>query len=459
MGLIEAVKPAVTMLFAVSIVAGGAVAHGPDAAPWLSAKTVLMVPGNADPDGAGIESKLNGYFDAANPHSGFPGYVTVKVPWLSDSFDLDPGYAVSQADGVARLRAAMTYYRDIDDADDVDRMAVVGYSAGAIVVIDEMRRLDLAPQDPLSPDQVEFFVFGSPHRPNGGVFARFPGVAIGDVVFSGGNPDTAFELTDIGVEYDPISDFPAYPLMPLTLINAILGFQYVHVNYVGSESDLANAIDDPNLTYYDETRGIRYVTIAAPHLPLLMPLYRMIDTVPMLRPLVEPVLTLVEPVLKVLVDLGYRRDVPVGETRPVGLFPRLDLAKVVADLAHSAVEGVNGAWAGITGNPVADASRPAPVEPPAPPPADDNAPGRDGRRARSGTTSAPAEADRPDIEVDRRDRPRTHSETISGESSAKRDPHIRRNDTSAEARPSRKSGTAKMDSVRTSNRRQAADAA
>lgn len=471
-------RPVVTTVFVTMIVVGGAFWPSPGIAAWLSAKTVLMVPGNNDPDGAGIEAKLNGHFDHKGPNFAFPGYDTVKVPWLSDSFDFDPGYAVSQADGLNRLHTAVTLYRDIEDGDDVDRMVIVGYSSGAVVVIEEMKQLDAT--EALSPEQVEFYVFGSPHRPNGGIYARFPGLAIGDVVFAGPNPDTRYELTDIGYEYDPVSDFPAYPLMPLTLINAVMGFQELHVNYVGPESDPDNALDDPNMTYYDQTRGISYVTIAAPHLPILMPLYRMIDDVPVLRPFVEPVLKLVEPALKVLVDLGYRRDVPVGEPVPAGLFPRIDLAKLVADLAHSVVAGVNDAVASITGSPAPGSPPTAPVAPLAPHATAVEAPGPDaaaqpagtgdsvqtqpGKTSRSKAVKRGELADPDEASArERSGRPHTTAGVSDGAADNAEQPG-RRKDATTDTRPGRattteRASTAKMDSVRSPNRRQSADAA
>jgi hypothetical protein len=236
-----------------------------------------------------------------------------------------------------------------------------------------------------------------------------------------------------------------------------MGFPELHIDYAGQQSDLANAIDNPNLTYHDQTRGISYVTIAAPHLPLLMPLYRVIDQVPVLRPLVEPILKLVEPTLKVLVDLGYRRDIPVGEAVPAGLFPRLDLAKVVADLAHSVVEGVQDAFAGTP----APQSSPA-ASPHTPTVEDSTAPHDTAREVvkRRDRSNAGKDTAEPSL----RTRPaRPHSST-SKEVAAATDRPDRRKESTQDARPSRKSnaekaGTAKMDSVRRPDRRQAAHAA
>ncbi|MET0901298.1 MAG: PE-PPE domain-containing protein [Mycobacterium sp.] len=327
----------------------------------FAAKTLLMVPGNDNPDGAGVEAKLNSAFDPSHPNYDFTGYDMVKVAWLSDSFDGDPGYAVSQKDGVAKLDAAITTYGTVADEDDVDNLIVVGYSSGAVVVIREMKDLDTRAVTAPTSDQIEFLVFGSPHRPNGGIFTRFPGFQFAGIVFDGANPDTRYELTDIGYEYDPVSDFPAYPLMPLSLVNSVLAFQYLHVKYVGAESDPVNAIDDPNLTYHDEVKGIRYVTIPAPHLPLLMPAYDVLDLVPWLRPVGEPLLKLIEPTLKVLVDLGYNREVPVGADLPARLLPSLDPAKVLQDVTNSIAAGLAGAWTSIAGTdpPTESGSEPA----------------------------------------------------------------------------------------------------
>jgi hypothetical protein len=62
----------------------------------FAAKTLLMVPGNDNPDGAGIEDKLNSAFDPSHPNYDFAGYAMTKVAWRSDSFDGDPGYEVSR---------------------------------------------------------------------------------------------------------------------------------------------------------------------------------------------------------------------------------------------------------------------------------------------------------------------------------------------------------------------------
>jgi hypothetical protein len=321
-------RPIQASMFAVATAVCVALAPVPAPQLRLAARTVLLVPGNLNPTANGVENDLDHYFDPADPNFGFPGYDVVPVPWRADSFGLFPGYTASQSDGIAKLHAAIDRCSDVDDEDDLDKLVVAGYSSGALVAAHEIA----AQSGLLSPEQLEFILIGGPHRGNGGVLERFPTVT-GWLGVRGPLPDTDFPVTDIAYEYDPISDFPAYPLLPLTALNAALGWYYLHLDY--QHADLGEVIDDPNMTYVDEETGVRFVTIAAPHLPLLMPVYQLIEHVPVLRPVLEPPLKLLEPALKALVDLGYRRDVPVGEKVPVGVVPALDVAKAAERPAYS----------------------------------------------------------------------------------------------------------------------------
>ena len=73
----------------------------------------------------------------------------------------------------------------------------------------------------------------------------------------------------------------------------------------------------------------------------------------------EPVIDVVEPFFRVLVELGYDRSIPPGEPTPARLIPRLDPGKVAADLANAIGEGINNA-AALIGSPP-PLSIPAPV--------------------------------------------------------------------------------------------------
>jgi hypothetical protein len=56
---------------------------------------------------------------------------------------------------------------------------------------------------------------------------------------------------------------------------------------------------------------------------------------------------LVQPDLRVLVDLGYDRTAYQDVPTPFGLFPNIDPATVAAELQQGAVQGVNSALADV----------------------------------------------------------------------------------------------------------------
>ncbi len=63
----------------------------------------------------------------------------------------------------------------------------------------------------------------------------------------------------------------------------------------------------------------------------------------------EPVIDVVEPFFKVIVELGYDRSIKPGEPTPARLIPPLNPATVAADLVDAVGEGVNNALA-LTGS-------------------------------------------------------------------------------------------------------------
>jgi hypothetical protein len=52
-----------------------------------------------------------------------------------------------------------------------------------------------------------------------------------------------------------------------------------------------------------------------------------------------PLTDIVEPALRVLVELGYDRGAPPGQVVRAGLFPKLDTGKLAADLGAAFAEG------------------------------------------------------------------------------------------------------------------------
>jgi hypothetical protein len=60
-----------------------------------------------------------------------------------------------------------------------------------------------------------------------------------------------------------------------------------------------------------------------------------------------PLADLIEPTLRVLVELGYDRSIGYGTPAPAGLFPTVDPVKLTTDLATAADKGVKDALADI----------------------------------------------------------------------------------------------------------------
>jgi hypothetical protein len=112
-----------------------------------------------------------------------------------------------------------------------DDLVIFGYSQSALIAIREKRKLaEQYPAGTEAPD-IDLVVGGDFNLPNGGLFARFPGlyIPILDWSFNGPEPtDTQFDTVVITRQYDVFADFPLYPLNLVADVNALLGFFYAH---------------------------------------------------------------------------------------------------------------------------------------------------------------------------------------------------------------------------------------
>ena len=145
-------------------------------------------------------------------------------PWwkLSGLFDLTGDQSIQA--GVADLEAAMA-------ANGNDHLVINGYSQGAAVANVEKQRLAEQYPDGTEAPDIDFVLGGDFNVPNGGLFARFPGlyIPILDWSFNGPEPtDTQFHTDVITRQYDGVADFPLHPLNVIADLNAVLGFLYVH---------------------------------------------------------------------------------------------------------------------------------------------------------------------------------------------------------------------------------------
>ena len=215
-------------------------------------------------------------------------------------------------------------------------MSARGYSQCAVIANIEKRKLaEQYPEGTEAPD-IDFVLSGDLNLPNGGLSARFPGlyVPILDVTFNGPErTDTQFGTVSINRQYDGFADFPLYPLNLVATANALLGALYLH------PYDLEPSLADPGTPppIHTKTGDTDYYFFETEDLPLFAPL-RMIG-VP------EPLIDVVEPVVKVVVELGYDRTIPPGEPTPARLIPPLNPATVAGDLVDAVGEGITNAAA------------------------------------------------------------------------------------------------------------------
>lgn len=166
---------------------------------------------------------------------------------------------------------------------------VFGYSQSAIISSLIMSQL---PSD----TPVNFVLVGNEMNPNGGFLSRFPGLKLPSLGldFYGATPENLFPTTNYTLEYDGFADFPCYPLNVLSVLNAGLGIIFVHTKY----ADLTSQQVDTAISLPTTDPTQKYYIIPTENLPLLEPL-RLLPVIG------TPVADLLQPALKVIVNLGY----------------------------------------------------------------------------------------------------------------------------------------------------------
>ncbi len=234
----------------------------------------------------------------------------------------------SVAQGEATLNNAIM--QQIADGNHVD---VFGYSQSTVISSLLMSQLSA---EHVNPSDVSFTLVGDPNNPDGGMLERFIGLSLPSfgATFSGPTPSDLYPTDIYTNEYDGFADFPRYPINLLSDLNALLGIAYDHATYLdpipGSQMiDLG--------TFGDTT----YHMITDPTLPLLDPL----QVIPVIG---KPLYDLLEPDMRILVNLGYGSltqgwdsqnppDVPT----PFGLWPtNITPSELTTALANGAQQGI-----------------------------------------------------------------------------------------------------------------------
>ncbi len=359
-------------------------------AAFTLAATALIVPGTGTPNAnivAGYKENADNYYIAPfNPLCTQPSCTLTGIDYPAQFWPIPlPGWGglsgakwnVSTGEGIANLDAALT--AALPTATPADPVIIFGYSQGGNIVSREKATLGGLTQ--AQKDALSFVMIGNTNRPNGGLFERlaFLGtVPILDATFGLPAPtNTGIKTTDIAFEYDGVSDFPLYPINLLADLNAIAGFWYTHGTYLApnansdvgeipdleyTPAELNAALTDPkNQTVYGDTT---YITIPTKTLPIVRPFLEF-GGFTHTSFIIKPIVDLVAPVLRVLIDTGYDRSLSPGVPAPFRLIPLINPITLTVDLINAAGEGVKAAVSDITGGkvqlPIAATPVPAPT--------------------------------------------------------------------------------------------------
>jgi hypothetical protein len=233
-------------------------------------------------------------------------------------------------------------------ADAANPAVIFGYSQSSVISSSAMQQL--ADQGVPSND-VHFVLVGDSSNPNGGLLERFdvpdgtnPTFPDLGITLSGATPNDLYPTDIYTLEYDGFADFPQYPIDPLADMNAIAGVAWEHDAYFSLDPDqLQNAVLLPGSAALTGEGMTNYYMVPVDNLPML-DLMRLIPVVG------NPLADLVQPDLKVLVDLGYgsvtdgwSQD-PADVPTTFGLFPSLSVLEQVPEaLAQGTQQGITDA--------------------------------------------------------------------------------------------------------------------
>jgi PE-PPE domain-containing protein len=220
---------------------------------------------------------------------------------------------------------------------------VFGFSQSATIATDYLDEIaNGTVKNPPSPADLRFVLVGDPNNPDGGLFERFDGFYLPgfNEPFNGATPDLAYPTDIYTIQYDGFADFPRYPLDFLADANAVAGIYYDHLS--------------PDPAYETLTPAQVGTAVVEPVSPGAAgdTTYYMIptQTLPLLEPLVQAgapqwLINLVNPDLRVLVDMGYG-NIGGPDTEYANIPTPAQLLEVVnpltvgVDLIDGAVQGV-----------------------------------------------------------------------------------------------------------------------
>ncbi len=244
----------------------------------------------SQPDATYMQEVIDTYVD--NPADfGQPQYTIAGDPVSVYTPETDYGSGLTQ--GVADLDSEIQPLLAANpDAD----IVVTGYSMSTSVITQEM--INLANAGVADPN-LKFVLAEDLQTPNGGFFTRFPD--FGDANLPTTPADTPYETTIYSIEYSGASDYPEYTSNIYADINAADGYIDLHPYLLPGwpayfdPSTVADAVQE-NTSAADVNTD--YYLIPTQDLPILNDL-RDAPGAP------SPFADLMQPDMRVLVDLGY----------------------------------------------------------------------------------------------------------------------------------------------------------
>jgi len=286
---------------------------------------IMGYAGTPDPDQSYVNEVVSLFLPATPNFPGqpvFPDYNPVVQVTTEDN-----DYYQGVTSGVAELNQGIT--QQLADGN----VVVFGYSESSAVATQEMINLDALPADQQpNPADLSFVIAEDLNNPNGGIFTRFPIAGLPATPADSPYPTDIYTL-----EYSGVADFPNDPLDPFALANAMAGYVYLHPLLLPGwpttfdTSALADAVQEPTSAGYNG--ATEYFLIPTQDLPLLAPL----RVIPGVGPAMAD---LIQPDLRVLVDLGYDRSDPADVATPADLsFPSIDWTTVMQNLELGAQQG------------------------------------------------------------------------------------------------------------------------
>jgi hypothetical protein len=286
---------------------------------------IMGFAGTPDPSQSYVNEVMSLFIPATPNFAGqpvFPGYNPVVQVTTEDN-----DYYQGVTQGAGQLDQGIT--QALGDG----KVVVFGYSESSTIATQEMINLDALPADQQpNPADLSFVIAEDLSNPNGGIDTRFP---LTDLPAT--PADSPYPTDIYTVEYSGVADFPNYPTDPFALANAVAGYVDLHPFLLPGwptsfdTSALADAVQEP--TSSDYAGATEYFLIPTQDLPLLEPLRE--------TPLIGPAMAdLIQPDLRVLVDLGYDRADPSDVATPADLSsPDIDWTTVSQNLELGAQQG------------------------------------------------------------------------------------------------------------------------